>query len=88
MVCSQFEQRLAKFALVKSKFSFTSDIWTAPNSKSFMAITCHYLTEDFKLCSDLLDFIPMTGSHTGYRIGQAFQESLNKFGITKEKELQ
>ena len=75
----------ASVARISSKISFTTDIWTAPNQKSFMAITFHYLTHEFKLTSGLLDFIPMTGSHTGVLIGKAFRECLVDFGICKEK---
>jgi hypothetical protein len=85
MFSAEKENHRQMYSLVKSKFSFTSDVWTAPNQKSFMAITCHYLTENFQLRWDLLDFIPMEGSHTGSNIGQAFRKSLDDFGITKEK---
>jgi hypothetical protein len=62
-----------------------SDIWTDPRQIAFMAITYHYLTQDFKLASGLLDFVPITGSHTGIRIGKVFRDSMEDFGLSKEK---
>ena len=63
----------------KSRISFTTDIWTSPNQIEYMAITYHYIDEDFKLKAGLLDFFPFPGSHTGEDIGRMFVEVLVKF---------
>ena len=56
MHTTQRSKLRASVARISSKISFTTDIWTAPNQKSFMAITFHYLTHEFRLTSGLLDF--------------------------------
>ena len=76
------QQQLKKvLTLNKSKISFTTDIWTSPNQVEYMAITYHYINDDFNLKSGLLDFFPFPGSHTGEDIARMFVQVLIKFGI-------
>lgn len=49
------------FQDISGKISFTMDIWTSPSTKSFLAITAHYLDKDWKLRNILMDFVQIFG---------------------------
>ena len=49
------------FQDVSGKISFTIDIWTSPSTKSFLAITAHYIDKDWKLKNILIDFVQILG---------------------------
>ena len=65
-------QRL--MSCVSSKVSFTTDTWTSPAQVPFMAVTAHYIDDDWVLQSILLDFVCIPSSHTGERICHAFRD--------------
>ena len=65
-------QRL--MSCVSSKVSFTTEIWTSPAQVPFMAVTAHYIDDDWVLQSILRDFVCIPGSHTGERICHAFRD--------------
>ncbi|CAB5363097.1 unnamed protein product [Rhizophagus irregularis] len=64
-----------------SKISFTINAWTSSNNFSFLGITAHWVTENWKLKSFLLDFIKLEGPHSGANIKDAFLKSLKNFNI-------
>src|SRR3989440_5987391 len=49
------------FQDILGKISFTLDVWTSPFTKSFLAITAHYIDKDWKLRNVLVDFIQIFG---------------------------
>jgi hypothetical protein len=63
------------------KISFSVDIWTSLNSLSFLAITCHYLDNDWNIKNILLDFIHICGAHTGENIANYFLNSTCNMNI-------
>jgi hypothetical protein len=64
------------------KISFTLDAWTSSNVISFLGITCHFIDSDWNLKDVLLDFIYLTGSHTGENIMKEFLKcTKDDFGI-------
>jgi hypothetical protein len=69
------------------KFSFTMDIWTSPSTKAFLAITVHFIDEDWKLQNLLVDFVQIFGSHTGENINDAFVTGLQKLSIQNKVNL-
>ena len=46
-----------------------------------MGITAHWITNEWKLKSLLLDFIKLEGNHSGANIKEVFLKSLKKFKI-------
>jgi hypothetical protein len=46
-------------------FGLTTDIWSSRMMQSFMALTIHYLTNDFEMKNAVLEVKPLVGSHTG-----------------------
>jgi phosphoribosylformimino-5-aminoimidazole carboxamide ribonucleotide (ProFAR) isomerase len=63
------------------KISFTIDGWTSSNNVSFLGITAHLITNEWKLKSFLLDFIKLDGLHSGANIKEAFLKSLRSYNI-------
>jgi len=51
------------FQDILGKISFTLDIWTSPSTKSFLAITAHYIDKDWKLRNVLVNFIQIFGKN-------------------------
>ncbi|CAN0591401.1 unnamed protein product, partial [Laminaria digitata] len=49
------------------KVSLTCDGWTSGNEIPMMAVTAHWINEDWELKSACLSMSELTGSHTGIR---------------------
>ncbi|GES89950.1 zinc finger BED domain-containing protein RICESLEEPER 2-like [Rhizophagus clarus] len=69
---------------IPSRISFALDAWTSINGYGFLAITVHWITKDWKLCDSLLDFIKLSGPHSGENICNAFVKSCDDFGILEK----
>lgn len=61
--------------------SLSLDIWTSENQISFLAIVGHWLTPDFKLREDLLEFIEIDGLHSGENLSTIVKSVLETFQI-------
>ncbi|CAG8790999.1 15313_t:CDS:2, partial [Cetraspora pellucida] len=66
---------------VPEKLSFTIDTWTLVNVDLFFGITVHWISENWELKNTLLDFINLSGPHSGENLCGAFVESCYEFGI-------
>ena len=64
-----------------SMFSLTTDLWTSPNNIAFMAVTIHYINEDWKIVSIILDFVAFSGAHEGLKISEAIRCIADEFGL-------
>ena len=64
-----------------SKLSFSIDGWTAPNMTSYYGITVHFIDENYKFISFVLDFVAAKGKHTGKHIAELFLKTLEEYGI-------
>ncbi|KAE8892711.1 hypothetical protein PF005_g14922 [Phytophthora fragariae] len=49
-------------------FCITNDIWTSRRAQSYMALTLHYLEEDFTMCNWTLEVEIFPWMHTGLAI--------------------
>lgn len=59
-----------------SNISFTIDGWTSVSHKSYYGITAHYIDDDWKLQSLVIDFVPANGRHTGNDIAKIFYKTV------------
>lgn len=59
----------------------TTDSWTSVNTSNFTAITVHWLNEETKLCSCLLDCVEYNERHTAENLAKLFQEKFEEWGI-------
>lgn len=77
-----YSKRLREmFSEAPGRFSFTTDMWSSPNLTPFMAITCHWITKEWKLHHLLVDFKKVYGCHAGTNIAEHFSASLQQWGI-------
>ncbi|CAH1640748.1 unnamed protein product [Spodoptera littoralis] len=61
--------------------SFTIDGLTSIAGRSYYGVTIHYIDNEWKYQSVVLDFIPSRGRHTGEDIATIFHECLLEYGI-------
>ena len=73
------------------KVSFTTDLWSDPDSKSYIAVTAHWLEvvqtpggdKRLTLRADLIGFLYFPGNHTGERLAKIFYLLLLGWGFRK-----
>jgi len=69
------------FENIPGKISFTIDGWTSPNCKAFLGITAHWINRRWKMEELLIDFVPLTGPHSGENLAVAFEKATCELGI-------
>ncbi|CAG8836392.1 474_t:CDS:2, partial [Gigaspora margarita] len=67
---------------INSKIFFTSDLWTSPNNKEFIAITAHYIDDNWALQEVIINFGLMSKKHDGTNITNGFFKVLENYNIT------
>jgi len=60
------------------------DCWTSPNCIGFLAITAHFIDEDWVLQEVLIEFAELSGPHSGENICSAFVKSCTDLGILEK----
>jgi hypothetical protein len=60
--------------------SFTTNAWTSPNHKAYMAVTVHFKNKGVPVAM-LLDIIELVCSHSGLNLAAVFVKILEYFGI-------
>jgi len=64
----------------------TADTWTAQNTtESFFSLTAHWITDDFKRRSAVLQCQLFEGAHTGIRLANALMEMLGSWHIEHDR---
>ncbi|XP_076042318.1 zinc finger BED domain-containing protein 4-like [Oratosquilla oratoria] len=64
--------------------SLTTDIWTSRQTKGFITVTAHFISQDWTLHSAVLETVCMTKAHTSENIAEELTLVSNKWNI-KEK---
>ncbi|XP_072392289.1 zinc finger BED domain-containing protein 4-like [Diabrotica undecimpunctata] len=59
----------------------TTDNWSSVNTESYMAVTAHFLDENFQLKSILLECSTMPGHHTSINLSQNILKICNEWNI-------
>ncbi|MGL5596557.1 MAG: hypothetical protein ACRDDA_00215, partial [Aeromonas sp.] len=62
--------------------SLTSDMWTSINTDAYMAVTCHYVTSEWKLSSILLGVAKFPKTHTAAHIAEAKATLMREWSIS------
>lgn len=70
------------------KVSFTSDLWSDKNLRSYMCITAHWLarnrrTGELELKCALIAFHNVTGPHDGVNLSKIMLALLDRAGVTE-----
>ncbi|KAM3871381.1 E3 SUMO-protein ligase ZBED1-like [Diretmus argenteus] len=63
------------------RVALTCDAWTSRAVDSYVTITAHYLTEDWRLLSHVLQTRAVHESHTGANIADLLQNAAQEWGI-------
>jgi hypothetical protein len=67
------------------KFSFTSDLWTNKGrDRGFMALTCHFIDDTWKLRKRIITFTPLPSPHTGKHISEAIYDKWVQWNLDKK----
>ncbi|CAB4442276.1 unnamed protein product [Rhizophagus irregularis] len=70
-----------KLQELSGKVSLTLDGWTSKNQISFLGITIHWIANDWKINSTVLDFSHIEGPHSGENIASKLFEVLREFKL-------
>lgn len=79
-----YKDRLKAVLSTVPKVSFTLDGWTSPYQKSFLAVTAHWISDDWQLQDVLLGFEQIEGSHTSEVLMQGFIDVLERFNLQQK----
>nr|CAH7747683.1 unnamed protein product [Callosobruchus chinensis] len=63
------------------KICLTTDCWTSVNTESFIAVTGHFINQDFKLVSILLECSVMKGNHTSENLEATLNRIVTDWGL-------
>ena len=66
-------------------FSTRMDMWLSRRLTALMALTLHYLTEEFEMWEFTLEASPVEGNHTAEMIQNALMASFEKWGLREGK---
>ncbi|CAJ0647878.1 14174_t:CDS:2, partial [Entrophospora sp. SA101] len=66
---------------IPGHISFTLDCWTSANTIPFLGITSHWINIDWQLQETLIDFVKLSGPHSGDNLREAFVASCRDLGI-------
>ncbi|KAK9973179.1 hypothetical protein ABG768_023922, partial [Culter alburnus] len=66
----------------RSFIALTTDIWTSLATEAYLGVTCHFITEDWKMKSITLATMPLDERHTGVNIATWLEEVVTKFNIS------
>lgn len=64
--------------------SITTDLWTSRAKNGYIGITCHWLTQEMKLCDILVCVEQISYPHTGEHIRRTIQDKLKVLGLEKK----
>jgi hypothetical protein len=72
--------------------SFTTDLWSDPDIKYYMAVTAHWLElvhlqggqKKITIRADLIGFIHVPGQHTGEKLAKIFHFIISRVGLIKK----
>lgn len=70
----------------KSKISFTIDSWSSVAGRSYHVITIHFIDDNWKIQSLLIDFCATNGEHTGRDIALVFYHVAVNYGLNHKIE--
>jgi BED zinc finger len=75
------QQMIAFFKTCQGRFSITSDFWTSCVGEGFLAVTCHWMSPEWKTQKALLDFLYVHESHTAKVISDRLFRILKEFKL-------
>jgi hypothetical protein len=84
-LCAQEKEKMyAYFRIVKCRFSATMDMWTSNQNKGYMCITLHWIDDDLKIQNRIVNFVHLSGMHTGENLSDTLIACLLKWYVEKK----
>ena len=77
----------SKIKSVSSKITLTTDAWTSIATEAYLGVTCHFITEDWKMSSYSLTTMPLEERHTAENIAHWIEEAAVKFGFSLQDDV-
>ncbi|RYR39204.1 hypothetical protein Ahy_A09g044690 [Arachis hypogaea] len=69
---------------IPNRICLTSDLWTSSTNEGFICLTAHFVDENWKLQSKILNFCHMSPPHTGFELSSKIFTLLNEWKIDKK----
>lgn len=82
-----YETLLINYQESPGRISLTFDAWTLKIMTSYLAAMGHWLTAEWQLCSELISFAEIEGSHSGENMGQILYDILDQYNIRDKVKL-
>ena len=73
--------RLKEALKTAEAIALTTDGWTSMTTESYIAVTAHYITSDFKMNSCLLECFKYGERHTAENLSTELQRCINEWGL-------
>ena len=70
------EKLYAYFESTNARISFTSDMWTSDQNKSYMSLTCHFVNDKWNIQKQIINFRRVESSHTAEVFSKIIIEKL------------
>ena len=65
-----------------TSFSITTDIWSMSHQNcSYLSLTCHFVSRDFKFISKCLETVEVSGGHDAESLATVIQEGFDRWQI-------
>lgn len=64
--------------------TLTTDSWTSRNTENFLAVTCHFITEEFELRNVLLECSTYAESHTSKNLAKELKKTFDEWNISSK----
>ncbi|RYQ90845.1 hypothetical protein Ahy_B09g096814 [Arachis hypogaea] len=69
---------------IPNRICLTSDLWTSSTNEGFICLTAHFVDENWKLQSKILNFCHMPPPHTGYELSSKIFTLLTEWKVDKK----
>lgn len=80
----EYEEHLHDHLATVPMVAFTLDGWTSPYQTSFLAVTAHWINDNWVQQDVTLGFEHLTGSHTGKALMHAFIKVVERFNLQQK----
>ena len=76
--------RLKKLLSSASAVALTTDMWTSRATEGYLTATVHFISDEWKMCSFVLETAGFVKHHTGENIGKRLVDIADSFEITSK----
>ena len=74
----------AQFKKLYCRVSFTMDIWTSIQNKSYLCVTAHWIDDNWNMQKRIINFMHVEGNHSGIKLSDAFFANVLNWNLDKK----